>query len=130
MSQLVHKTENDTVERLPSAANAPVWRPDTDVIETAEGFRLLADLPGADPESLVVEIERNILSVQAKTRQTEGSEKGYREFEPGDYYRTFRLGYEANPEKVEAKLTDGVLCVHLPKADAHQPKRIAVNVGA
>ena len=131
MSKLIRKNETEgNLERVPAAANAPVWRPDSDIVETAEGFRLLADLPGADPESLLVELERNVLTIQAKTARGGETETGYREYEPGDCYRTFRLGFEADPEKVEAKLADGVLRVFLPKAEAHRPKRITVQVAS
>jgi HSP20 family molecular chaperone IbpA len=49
------------------------------------------------------------------------------EFGVGRYYRSFSLSDKIDQEKIDAKLTDGVLCLTLPKLGKAAPRRITVN---
>jgi len=54
---------------------------------------------------------------------------GYRlnEYGAGNFYRAFSITDDIDAEKIRADLNDGVLTVHLPKAEALKQRRITVN---
>jgi HSP20 family molecular chaperone IbpA len=51
----------------------------------------------------------------------------HREYQTGDFLRSFILSDEVDHEKITAKLNNGVLRVVLPKAPRAEPRRIEVN---
>ena len=47
----------------------------------------------------------------------------------GDFYRAFTIADGIDPDRIAAEMKNGVLTVHLPKAEKVKPKRIAVHGG-
>jgi HSP20 family protein len=104
------------------------FEPNVDIYETSGALTLLADVPGAAPESLDVNIHDNVLTLTARARRPDGRWKPlYEEYRLGDYTRQFRLGTEIDQKKISAKIKDGVLTLQLPKAEAALPRKIAVQ---
>ena len=72
-----------------------------------------------------------LITVSSLVAQESGvkKEKNYRfkQYESMDFYRTFRVGDSVKSEDISAKLTNGVLTVHLPKSDAVKPRKIEVK---
>ena len=54
----------------------------------------------------------------------------YREYALAHFFRHFELTEHINPTKIAAELKHGVLTLHLPKAEAAKPRKIAVAVAA
>lgn len=92
--------------------------PPVDIFESGEGFVILADLPGVEPESLSVEYNPPELFVRAQTANTPA---------PLLYERRFELGNGVDASKITAQLTRGVLRVELKKAAELRPRRISVS---
>jgi HSP20 family protein len=107
------------------------WRPAMDVQETDKEFLVKADLPEVKKEDVKVELENGVLSVQGERKQ-EKEEKGKKfhkvERSYGKFVRRFALPSEVDAAKVQADFKDGVLSVHLPKAEGAKPKSIEVKV--
>lgn len=118
----------DTVERIRSGK---VFTPPVDIYESAEEVVLLVDMPGADEKSIDITLEQNILTLQGRVESLapEGFTLNYQEYETGDYLRSFTLSDTVEREKISASYKDGVLQLHLPKAEPAKPKKIAVKVG-
>lgn len=93
--------------------------PLVDIFENAEGFLILADLPGVEPSGLSVEYDPPELRVEAKAHVGASSEVVYE--------RRFELGSGIDPESIAAQLKDGVLRIELKKTAAHRPRRIDVR---
>jgi HSP20 family protein len=104
------------------------YRPNVDILESAEELTVLADVPGASPEGIDVDFERGMLTIRAPVAaRNEGADFLVQEYGVGDYCRSFEVNENIDPDKIAAQYTDGVLTVHLPKAEAAKPRKIAVK---
>ena len=103
--------------------------PDVDIYETDDGLMLLADMPGAAPETLNVQLEKNVLTIQGQAEPVDAAGRSiiHAEYEPGDYYRAFDLSEEIDQEGIEPSFKDGVLTLRLPKAERAKAKKIMVS---
>lgn len=108
-----------------------MFRPDVDIVERTEEFLVTADLPGVDESHVDVKLEEGVLSIDASLAvgPDPAWTRLYAEYRQGGYHREFRLSETIDPERIEAKMRDGVLELHLPKADRHRPRQIAVQSG-
>lgn len=106
------------------------FQPYVDITEDEHALRIHADVPGADPNHVNVELHDGVLTIQAEVGLDEYKDLAptYSEYNVGHYRRRFRLAdrshYDA--DKVAARLENGVLAVELPKAEAVKPRRIPV----
>jgi HSP20 family molecular chaperone IbpA len=105
------------------------FRPNVDIIERADELVVLADVPGARPESIDVDFEDGTLAIHARVdpRQDPGVEYRVHEYGVGDYYRTFHVSEAIDAGKITAEYNDGVLTLHLPKTEATKPRKISVK---
>jgi len=103
--------------------------PAADVYETADGLTLLAEMPGVKPDGLTVTVEENVLVLRGDPAAAdEAGELLLKEFEVGPFYRAFRLPADYDTQKIDAKLKQGLLTLHLPKSERLKPRRIEVTV--
>jgi HSP20 family protein len=105
------------------------YRPNVDIVEKADELVVLADVPGATGEDIDVDFEDGNLTIHAKVkpRQEESTEYLVREYGVGDYHRTFRVSEAIDAARITAEYADGVLTLHLPKAEATKPRKIDVK---
>jgi HSP20 family protein len=103
-----------------------------DAIRRENEVELRFDLPGIDPESIDVSVDRGVLTVKASRNEeyTEGEKPVIRERVMGSYVRRVRLTDAVDAEKIEAGYTDGVLTVHVPVAETAKPRKIEVRSDA
>ena len=106
-----------------------VFTPVVDIFETEQALTLLADMPGVKPEHLDIDLRDNTLTLtgDVESPDTAGEEALLSEYETGNYYRQFTLSEVIDQEKINAKLTDGVLRLTLPKVEKATPKKIEVK---
>jgi HSP20 family protein len=127
----VQKEEVIPAEETERTREARVYLPRTDIYETDDDILLLADVPGADQDSIDITLEKNILTIAAYVDppQREGYSLIFCEYGVGNYERSFTLSDEIDREKIEAKVKDGVLRLVLPKAGPARTRKIAVKTG-
>jgi len=103
-----------------------------DAIRRENEVELRFDLPGIDPESIDVSVDRGVLTVKASRNEeyTEGEKPVIRERVMGSYVRRVRLSDAVDAEKIEAGYTDGVLTVHVPVMETAKPRKIEVRSDA
>jgi HSP20 family protein len=107
---------------------AVVARPRVDILETEQELLILADLPGVKPSDVDVRFENGELTIHGRRNPTNvGMRRALWEYEPAHYHRSFRLSEDVAADKIEAELKNGVLTIHLPKAEAAKPRRINVR---
>lgn len=109
----------------------PVYRPAADVYETADVLTVVLEVPGADPDTIHVAVEKRLLTVTARTNLTvpAGYALAVAEFKPGDYERAFTLADTIDIDRIEAQLRDGILRLKLPKVLPAPAKTISVKAG-
>jgi HSP20 family protein len=122
-------TQTDVVRREPDEASTPALIPLVDVSEDETGITLLADLPGADRESLSIRVDGDTLTLEAPISLGEPPEMEavYAEVRAGRWRRSFTLSRELDSESIEASLKDGLLTLRLPKQERARPRRIEVR---
>ena len=103
-------------------------KPAVNIIETDEGLTLTADIPGATREALDINVEKGILTINAPGAWKIPGNPGYTEFELGSYYRQFSIPESLDHEKASADLTNGILTLKVPKAEAAKPRKIEIKV--
>jgi HSP20 family protein len=117
----VQKAEESTVP-------ARAFLPTTDIFETKDALMVVMEMPGVAKDRIDVSMENNVLSVYGKIdfSRYENMPPVYTEYNIGHYGRRFSLSNAIDGEKISASMTDGVLTLTLPKAEAAKPKKIAI----
>jgi HSP20 family molecular chaperone IbpA len=107
------------------------YRPDVDIVETEGELWLRADVPGVDEKSLQVSLEDGLLSISGAVSLApyEKLRPVYTEYEVGNFEQSFRVSSRIDGSRIQARLTDGVLELHLPKVAEAQPRQIAIQAG-
>lgn len=106
------------------------WSPAVDIAEYADRFVLHADVPGVEPSSIELTLEKGVLSLagtRAQAVEAAGVEHRRVERATGRFHRRFSLPDTVDSEAVTAKNGNGVLEIVIPKRPAAQPRRITVN---
>jgi HSP20 family protein len=126
VNKLFDRTTNNDAT---SGATAD-WAPAVDIEEHADKFVLFADVPGVDPASIEVTLEKGLLTLsgnrEARVEQKEIQSRREERI-TGRFYRRFSLPDTVDSESVKATGKNGVLEVVIPKRPASQPRRIAVT---
>jgi HSP20 family protein len=112
----------------PTRAEYPpvnVWTGKDDIVLTAE-------LPGIEPDDLDTSIHENVVSLHCAPKEKrwqsqEGVTYHRRECAHAGFSRSWRLPFEVNRDKVEAKLENGVLKLTLPQSEASKPRKIEIK---
>ena len=126
----IETREKQEVEREQTRPGL-VFRPDVDIVERTDEFLVTADLPGADDQHVDVRLENGVLSIRAALAVEPEPEWQplYDEYRVGSYYREFALSDQIDANGIKGSMKDGVLDLHLPKAEVHRPRTIAVKAG-
>jgi HSP20 family protein len=99
-----------------------------DAWREGEQFVVEFDLPGVDPESIDLDVERNVLTVKAERPAREGSEEMVAAERPrGVFSRQLFLGDTLDTERIEASYSTGVLTLRVPVAEKAKPRKISIN---
>ena len=126
---LIHK-EKQELQGKEQTRPGRVYVPAVDIWEDDNGLTLRADMPGVASEHLVVELNDDVLLMEGEVDLSdyEGMSPVYTEYNIGHFHRSFHIpeGSRYDREKVHARLTDGVLEVTVPRAQATKPRRISI----
>ncbi len=102
-----------------------------DAYRHGDHFVIQLDLPGVDPASIELTVEKDVLTVRADRQATagEGSEWLVNERPQGSFSRQLFLGEALDTEHIEASYDDGVLTVTVPVAEAAKPRKVEIGGG-
>ncbi|HEY0707897.1 MAG TPA: Hsp20/alpha crystallin family protein [Polyangia bacterium] len=105
----------------------PSSAPPVDVYENADEILVVADMPGARPESVTVKLERDELFISATRDSNVAGQLLFGGRRDCEYRRTFLIPDGVDANQIEAEMSAGVLRVRLPKGSALKPRVIAVK---
>ena len=122
--------DNSQHGRDPSPYNTSNWAPHVDITESDSAFKVIADIPGVNPDEVEVTLHNNVLTIRGerdseKTEENEAYKR--RERIRGSFFRQFTLPETADENGVKAKANNGVLEVSIPKAAKPKPLNITVE---
>lgn len=115
--------------------NGDVRRPNAvpmDAYRKGSEFVVHFDVPGIDPNTIELTVEKNVLTVSAeRTRHwgEEAEEVVVAERPVGSFSRQLFLGETLDADRIEASCTNGVLTLRIPVAEAAKPRKVSITTG-
>ncbi len=108
--------------RTPASLPMDVWR-------SGQEFHVALDLPGVDPSSVDVTVERGVVTISAERQQSfgEGDQVLLAERPQGQFTRQLLLGEGVDQDNLSADYRDGVLRLTIPVAQQAKERRISVG---
>lgn len=102
-----------------------------DAYRRGDHFLVHFDLPGVDPASVELTIEKNVLTVAAERswQREEGDEIVVAERPQGTFTRQLFLGEGLDAERISATYDQGVLTISVPVAEQAKPRKVEINTG-
>ena len=126
----IQKAEKGGVPAIPEQTRpGPVYTPAVDIFESDDRISVLADMPGVKAKDLKIDLRENVLTLSGHVTGPESANETaiLSEYETGTFYRQFTLSEVIDQSKIDAKLTDGVLRLELPKLERAKPRQITVK---
>ena len=108
------------------------WSPSANISETDREYLIRAELPAVKKEDVKVTVDDGMITIEGERKQQreDKNEKLHRvESFYGHFTRSFSLPESVNESAIRCESKDGVLTVHIPKAESpkQQPKQIKVE---
>ncbi|PSQ53390.1 MAG: heat-shock protein [Bacteroidetes bacterium QH_10_64_37] len=113
-----------------SSSSRAVWRPQMDLTETDESYRLHLDMPGMSKDELKISYQDNelVVSGERKSTHTDEDEEFVRvERSFGQFRRSFTLPRTVDADNIDATYDNGVLTVTVPKTEKVKPRQIEIQ---
>lgn len=104
-----------------------------DAYRRGDEFKLYLDLPGVDPDSIELTVEKDLLTVRATRTwlRTEDDDVQIAERAQGEFSRQLFLGESLDRDNISALYLDGVLMITIPVTERSKPKKVeVVHVGS
>ncbi|WP_343599414.1 HSP20 family small heat-shock protein [Mycobacterium sp.] len=99
-----------------------------DAWREGDQFIVEFDLPGVKPDSLDLDVERNVLTVRAERADLDQNREMVSAERPrGVFSRQLFLGENLDTDRIEAGYQDGVLRLSIPVAEKAKPRRIEIS---
>ena len=127
MNAVANRT--DRKERNVQRVEEQAWfSPEVNIFETNDGYVLEGEMSGVNKQGLEITLEGNTLTIVGRRNEAEfGANPVYRESREGDFRRVFELDPAIDASKISAKMEQGILKLHLPKAEKVKPRKIQVT---
>ena len=102
-----------------------------DAYRRGDDFVVHFDLPGVDPASIELTVEKNVLTVRAQRELARGEDEEWlvSERPQGSFTRQLFLGENLDTESIEASYDAGVLAVTVPLAEQAKPRKVEITAG-
>jgi len=122
--------ELDRLSQAPWGNSRPVMP--MDAYRRNGDFVVHFDLPGVDPASIDLTVEKNVLTVTAERHlsRQEGDEITVAERPQGRFNRQLFLGESLDPDRIQANYDQGVLTLHIPVAERAKPRKVEISAGS
>jgi HSP20 family protein len=104
----------------------PIRAPLVDLMDQGDHYVIRAELPGFNKDMVDVQLNKDTIMLRAEKKKEEETNQGYlhRERTYTQCERTINFPEEVNPDKVEAKMADGVLELKIMKMEPKPEERM------
>ena len=118
----------------------PRWRrlkeleevsPSVDMFDKKDEIVLKAEIPGVEKENISISLSDNTITIKGEMKKEEEVKEEdyyYAERSYGSFSRSLNLPAKVQAEKIKASFKDGILEIHLPKAEESKPKEVKIEV--
>lgn len=109
---------------------ALTYRLPVDIVETEQGYRIQAPVPGFRPQDVEVTYSDGVLSIRARRSEEQTRREGNyvrRELAMGDYQRQIMLPRDLQADNIKATFDNGMLTIEVPGAPKARPARIEIQ---
>ncbi len=111
---------------------ASTFSPRVDVIEQAENYQLVAELPGISKDNISVTVEDTILTIEANNKaeplETDDTKVLRNERRFGKFVRSYNLGQDIDQSEIKAEFKDGLLTLTVAKAKEPEVKQHRIEI--
>jgi HSP20 family protein len=115
-----------------NTATNNTFSPRVDVIELAESYQLVAELPGISKENIAVTVDDTILTIEANNKANTSEETQVKtlrtERRIGKFIRSYNLGQDIEQSAIQAEFKDGLLTLTVPKMKEAEVKQHKVEI--
>jgi len=126
----IDKRKNDNKTKVESTRGFVYEKPECDIYETDNDYKIYFDIPGVEKNDVNLNVEKDVLTLTANCLKEPGKDYDCLREEMGftGYKRSFELNNTVNTEKINADYDNGSLLVTLPKREEQKTKEIQINV--
>ncbi len=110
--------------------NAPLRYPAVNLWQAEDAVTISADVPGVEPSDIDISVKENVVTFSGERKAVNNDEAlvwHQRERAFGKFSRAFRMPFNLDPDKTEARVSNGVLEITLHRRDEDKPRRIEVK---
>lgn len=105
------------------------WMPSVDIDESDDEFLIKVEVPEIRKEDIDVQVNNGVLTISGERRDEKEDKKRHRvERYYGSFSRSFTLPDNVDQENISAEQKEGMLYLHLKKAEERKPKRLDIKV--
>ena len=103
--------------------------PPLNVFRKGDDIVVVTEVPGVEKHDIHVEAKGNTIRIAGSKRVDQAGKRSVhrRERRGGDFDRTVSLPIEINPDGIKAECRDGILALHLPRAEKDKPRSITIT---
>jgi len=105
------------------------WKPKFEVLNTDSTYCIRAELPGLSKKDVVIELEKNTLTLSGEKKWNDKDDNNYSEFSYGKFLRSFDLPEDVKSDNIKASMREGILSIQVPRIKKVKPeiKKIAIK---
>ena len=125
----IQKRENQQMSVPERIDQTAIFTPLVDIIEANDEFIFQADLPGVKAGDVDLSYENGALTISGRVQPRQSEETNYvwQEYGVGNFHRQFTLSTPVNADAIKAELKNGVLELHVPKAESVKTRKIEIK---
>lgn len=104
--------------------------PQVNVWQSAEAAAITAELAGVEPDDIEITVKDNLLTLSGERKEPEveeGATWHRRERGYGRFSRVVRLPFAGDPERIDARFSNGVLKIAVGRPEADKPRKIEIK---
>ena len=122
----IEKFTGKILPRLKDGIDELVSIPSTNISDEETAFELSIALPGLDKKNVNIELQGNTLIISGEKEESQAVKEKHwvrKEFVRNAFYRAFEVPLNADPDRINAKMKDGLLQIRIAKKDSVSKKR-------